>query len=146
MDACTLCKRERPLVPITSLGALAGPVELLAWILWLIEMWNNNPVRGMLGDVAGAVAFLAVAFWFGFAARLTLISRYRVRHDQPKSLAVAHLLSAIGFLALALAWLGTFTPLVGGWSAVVALAGWWRAGRFVTFVNVLGGGEGYRPD
>jgi hypothetical protein len=135
---------ERLLLPVTALGACAGPLGLLAWPLWIIEMWKNNPVLGALG-VTGAAAFLAVAFWFGFAARLAVISRYRVRHDDPKSLAAAHLFTAIGFAALALAWWRTFTPLVQGWSAVVALAGWWRAGRFVAFAT-LGDGTGTRPD
>jgi hypothetical protein len=138
-------RMEGLLMPITALGALAGPLGLSAWGLWVIEMWKDNPVRGTMGEIAGVVAFLGVAFWFGFAARLTVISRYRVRHDDPKSLAVAHLFTAIGFAALAMAWWSTFTPLVQGWSAVLALAGWWRAGQFVAIAN-LGGGKGMRPD
>ena len=125
---------ELVLRPITVLCAFAAMVGLLAWVGWIVEMWNDTPLLHWLHPTAASVLFLSAAYLAGCGFRLTVVSKFQIRHDSPGTLAVAQGCSAIGLLLFCGRWAHAFSPLIQGWALVALAFGWWRAGNFFRYV------------
>jgi hypothetical protein len=128
---------EAVLRPITILCAFAAMVGLLAWVGWIVEMWNDMPIFRWLPLQAATALFLLIAYLAGCGCRLTVVSKYQLRHDDPGSLAVTQGFGAIGLILLCALWFRAFPPLIEGWASVAVAFGWWRAGSFFNY-SVLG--------
>ena len=128
---------ERVLRPITILCAFAAMVGLLAWVGWIVEMWKDMPILHYLRPRTASVLFLLIAYLAGCGCRLTVVSRFQIRHDAPGSLAASQAFGAIGLLLFCAAWFRAFSPLMEGWALVALAFGWWRAGSFFGY-SVLG--------
>lgn len=120
------------LLPFAALGAcgviLGVPAIFFAWLqqwekvdsaAWLLQ-------RGLL-----TAAILIAGYLCGYAARLAAASRYEVRHDEPKLLASAHSMAAVGFGWLAMVWAAKTPGVVAGWAFVLGCFGWFTAKCFI---------------
>lgn len=128
---------EGVLRPITILCAFAAMVGLLAWVGWVVEMWKEMPIFHWLHPRTASILFLLIAYMAGCGCRLTVVSRFQIRHETPGSLAASQAIGAIGLLLFCAAWFRAFPPLIQGWVLVAVVFGWWRAGSFFSY-SVLG--------
>jgi hypothetical protein len=130
--------------PITVLCAFAAMVGLLAWLAWIVEMWNGMPILHRLNPGVTSALFLLLAYLAGCGCRLTVVSRFQIRHDDPGSLAASQGFGAIGLILFCALWSRALPPLIQGWALVAIAFGWWRAGAFFNY-SVLGDPTLTRP-
>jgi len=77
------------------------------------------------------VAYLICGYWLGFAARLSVASRFEVRHTNVKALTRIHVLSSIGFSCILAVWYVDVPNLIVGWAVALGGIGWLMADLFI---------------
>ncbi len=125
------------LIPISGLCAFAAMLGIAAWAGWVEEMWNDMRFLHWLPRPAALVLLFFAAYLAGSGLRLTMVSQFQARTENPGALTFVQGFGTLGLLLFCAAWLHAFSPFVVGWALVLAALGWWRAGEFFTY-SVVG--------
>ncbi len=117
-----------PIMLILSLLQLIGGLGIFAGIilgfLTMLDIMAKFPLtsglidRGWLGPIT-----LLTAFWLGFTARATIAWGYERKHGREMGIAIPAI-ATVGLAYTTFVFIPKAMPLVAGWSAVLAVAGW----------------------
>jgi hypothetical protein len=113
------------ITPAVAIGTLGTFFGFLAIPFAYLQYWDKFNSSASLSSVGiFTVVYLICGYLLGFVARLSLASRYELKHKNANLLSKINFISAIGFIALLAVWGSGVTILIIGWSVVLCWIGW----------------------
>jgi membrane protein YqaA with SNARE-associated domain len=116
-------------VTIGPIGLIFGLIAALFAYLQYWDKVDSSAILSFWGVLT--VAYLICGYWLGFTARLSIASRFEVRHTNVKALTWMHILSSIGFFGILAVWYVDVPKLIVGWAVALCGIGWLMADLFV---------------